>query len=294
VLRGKKIAKDLVIVRFDGGICSQIAFWALAHEFKQRGCHVKYDLSWHEENGMDVLGRFSRHFELTRVFPTLEFEFATPEEVYLYRKRYNASNATLDTIDAPAYLGGYYERFPLLVRHRARLRALFNPDNGRLDEFNRGMLERINQSKTPCAVHVRRGDLAVYNEAYGHPLELDYFLKAIEKVRYVYPGATFFLFSDEPDWVRSELVPMIGTDVETVLVAGNHSDKGYLDLFLMSKCKAFIASQGSLAKYARLLSEEAHALIVEPASKRLFENVMTENVITLDDQNSQPDGTLCP
>jgi hypothetical protein len=63
-------------------------------------------------------------------------------------------------------------------------------------------------------------------------------------------------------------------------VTGNGSDKGYIDLYLMSKCDSFITSQGSLGKYARLLRSD-DALIIEPSSKVMFENELLENVVIL-------------
>lgn len=42
---------DLVIIRVDGGIGSQIAFIALGFAFEEKGIEVKYDLGWFEESG---------------------------------------------------------------------------------------------------------------------------------------------------------------------------------------------------------------------------------------------------
>lgn len=295
LLKGEKIPRDLIIVRFDGGICSQIAFWALAHDFEQRGFHVKYDLSWYETNGKDSLGHFNRNFDLTHSFPNLKYEVATKNEVRLYKRIYNMSKSKLDNIQAPpAYLGAYYDRFPLVARYRDTLNELFNPDNGKLDKYNSKIHQLISQPHPACAVHVRRGDLAVFNEAYGHPPSLDYFLNAISEVLKAHPQTRFFLFSDEPDWVETKLIPALKKDIKTCLVSVNHSDKGYRDLYLMSKCSTFIASQGSLAKFARIMSKKKDALIVEPASKQTFKDIASDNVIVLEDYGgSCPDGGEC-
>lgn len=42
---------NIVIIRVDGGICSQIAFFVLGLVFKEKGYEVKYDLSWFETSG---------------------------------------------------------------------------------------------------------------------------------------------------------------------------------------------------------------------------------------------------
>ena len=37
---------NLIIIRVDGGIASQIGFVALGKAFEEKGYQVKYDLSW--------------------------------------------------------------------------------------------------------------------------------------------------------------------------------------------------------------------------------------------------------
>ncbi|MBR1907379.1 hypothetical protein IJ818_00390 [bacterium] len=59
---------------------------------------------------------------------------------------------------------------------------------------------------------------------------------------------------DEIDWIEKEIVPNL-SDVNYELVNCNGSDKGYLDLYLISKCSSFITSLGSLAKTGAMLSE---------------------------------------
>ena len=36
----------MVLVRMDGGICSQMHFYMIGHYFEEKGFTVKYDLSW--------------------------------------------------------------------------------------------------------------------------------------------------------------------------------------------------------------------------------------------------------
>ncbi len=87
-------------------------------------------------------------------------------------------------------------------------------------------------------------------------------------------------FSDEISWVQDNIIPFVKNQLTHTLVTDNGSDKGYVDFFLMSKCDSFVTPQGSLGKYARLLRTD-DALIVEPSSKVMFENELSENVIVL-------------
>lgn len=46
--------KDLIIVRSDGGACSQIAFAAFGKYFLDKGFKVKFDLTWFEDYGKEL------------------------------------------------------------------------------------------------------------------------------------------------------------------------------------------------------------------------------------------------
>ena len=83
-------AKDLVIVRIDGGICSQINFFAYGHAIQNMlggKAKVKYDLSWFRENGKDYFGKFVRNWDFPKAFPDLAVEEASAEEIAATKKR---------------------------------------------------------------------------------------------------------------------------------------------------------------------------------------------------------------
>ena len=109
----KRIEKDLFIVRFDGGICSQIAFWALYLEFQKRGENVRADLSWFRDDGMDMFTEHVRNFDMDKAFPNVKLSLAKPYESYFYQRTYSVKEEdfSLD-ISGPAYLGGAVEIRP--------------------------------------------------------------------------------------------------------------------------------------------------------------------------------------
>lgn len=93
---------DLIIIRSDGGICSQIDFVALGQYFADKGYEVKYDLSWFDECGKSTDGRFARNYDMPKAFPDLKLEIATTQEIALYKRKYRYSgNAPL--LNAPPH-----------------------------------------------------------------------------------------------------------------------------------------------------------------------------------------------
>lgn len=275
------IEQDIVIVRFDGGICSQIAFWALAHHLSNQNLEVKYDLTWFDENGKDMDGKHVRNFDLPKAFPDCKFRIASAAETYYYRKHFSFNEESTNHVSAPAYLGGYYDRWPLVLQYRRVIQEVFQPDAGELSEGGRNTATLISKAASSCAVHIRRGDLSVYNPVYGEPIRAEYFIKAIQRIEQLFPSTSFFLFSDEPDWARDNVAAKLPKDITYKLMDSYGADKGYLDLFLMCQCKHFIASQGSLAKYAMAISGREDSVIIEPTTSASFKNEHGVHAITL-------------
>lgn len=69
--------------------------------------------------------------------------------------------------------------------------------------------------------------------------------------------ANFFIFSDEPDWCQENVTRFMPEGTYKIMDQ-NGSDKGYIDLALMSRCHCIIASQGSMGKYGALLRPEGY------------------------------------
>ena len=58
-----------------------------------------------------------------------------------------------------------------------------------------------------------------------------------------------------------ELLPIIPVKIEYKVVQ-NGSEKGYIDLFLISMCKHQITSKGSLGKYGALLGMNKEKMVL--------------------------------
>jgi len=246
-----KFDAPFVIVRVDGGICSQICFYSLGKYFSDKGYRVKYDLTWFDEFGMDIDNKFQRNFDLLKAFKINNFEIATKEEIEYYKKNFPLKSKIYQIATPPVYVGRYYDYTNLLKKYKNDFINIFNPE---LDDDNKLWLSKI-QSQTSCAIHVRRGDLSNCKFSYyGKTATANYFINAIEYVKNKNSETKFFFFSDEIDWVKTEIVPKLNS-IDYEIVECNGSNKGYLDLYLISKCSSFITSLGSLAKTGALLSK---------------------------------------
>ncbi len=272
-----------IIIRSDGGICSQISFHALGRYFENKGFKVKYDLSWFKENGKDLNGIFARNFDMQKAFPSLAVEEASPEEIAKYKKKYAVKEQALDTIVPPAYYGIYEERNRQFLLQHEEFAKHFDPvDKAEIA----GLLAQIQQTDA-CGIHVRRGDLATTDVVYGKPTDVSYFIKAIKIISALRPGSVFYFFSDEPEWVAQNIIPELDKNISCQICTQNGSDKGYLDLYLLSRCKSIISSQGSFGIFARLLSPENPLLIISRPRQRVINNL--GNVIFINETPFAPE-----
>lgn len=264
------LIKPKVILLLDGGICSQMHQYLLGQLYVQKKYLVRYDLTFYKEWGSDLNRQFVRNFDLLKAFPYLKLKTPSSTALSWYKKRfYNVGNNTCKRVDdfsflqktPPVYLGGYYH-LPADIWLPA-FHELFRMEKGVLDSANAKLCDEIDLRFCSVGVHVRRGDLKVEVYDYGKPASLDYFSKAVSFFKEKDTTPFFYFFSDEPDWVRNELLPSLQlTGEECKVVDLNGSDKGYMDLFLIAHCKHQITSKGTLGKYGAILRDNPEKIVV--------------------------------
>ncbi|MCP3973307.1 MAG: alpha-1,2-fucosyltransferase [bacterium] len=121
------------------------------------------------------------------------------------------------------------------------------------------MLDRLRQSSQPIAVHVRRGD---YLKLAGSPvLPMSYYERAVDLIRQWVPDSEFFVFSDDPEWARTNL----HLDVRRVEFVDINSEAApHEDLRLMSSCKGHIIANSTLSWWGAWLSERPEKCVIAP------------------------------
>ena len=260
-----------VVVLMDGGICSQMHQFLIGKIFENNGYKVVFDLTFYKDWGSDMNYQFVRNFDLLKSFPYLNMCEASELEIDVYKQKYYnlGNNTTYKTNDfsfldkkPPVYLGGYYY-LPSVVWLPV-FKSTFRVMTSVLDHSNQTIYLEIGQCHSSVAVHVRRGDLTVEIPAYGKPASVEYFQSAVSYMYEKLENPYFYFFSDEPQWVRNELIPCLDLilNVNCKIVDINGSDKGYMDLFLIAHCAHQITSKGTLGKYGALLNDNIYKTVI--------------------------------
>jgi hypothetical protein len=108
------------------------------------------------------------------------------------------------------------------------------------------------------AVHVRRGDylkIPVFQVCDKH-----YYRDSMDQMRTRLPNARFFVFSDDPDWCRSEF-QAADTEVIDTAEAGINP---LHDLYLMSLASHHIIANSSYSWWAAWLGHQAGQQVIMP------------------------------
>ena len=257
-----KLHPNQAIVMIDGGVCSQIHQWRIGEALRQRNVRVEYDISWFDEYGKDINGVFERNFDLLKTFPDLPFKRAGARKIAYFKKHFSyeeSDGGFFTDADMPKYFGGYapsyHKNLPPFDR---------TIPTSILDAQNLEIATRIRHDAHPIGIHVRRGDMAV-SKHYWRVTPVQYFVNAVKYFVKEYPDSTFYFFSDEPQWVMDNILPALKQlENRCYVMTQNGSDKGYMDLALLSYCAHFVASQGSLAHYANMLNHNPDKILIIP------------------------------
>ena len=134
------------------------------------------------------------------------------------------------------------------------------------DEHNSKLADEI-KSCNSVSIHVRRGDyLSQTYENMFVALGRDYYEKAAycirERTEERAGEPRFFVFSDDPDFVREEF----GWLQNKCVVTGNEGQDSYRDMQLMSLCRHNIIANSTFSQWGALLNENEGHITVYPAA----------------------------
>ena len=119
----------------------------------------------------------------------------------------------------------------------------------------------IKTVENPVSLHIRRGDYFQKNlqVVYGSVCSLTYYKNAISYLQHHVNNPVFFVFSDDPDWVKANL------HIENAhYIAHNKGANAFRDMQLMSLCKHHVIANSSFSWWGAWLNPNPEKIIVAP------------------------------
>jgi len=272
----------MVITKLKGGLGNQMFQYAFGRAIACiHGVPLKLDLTWFRNTGNDTPRKYElNHFNVMEMFASNEeIKEVLKERKFInkvsrvgkslvpfsWRSYVSETNPKFDenklNLRSNVYLEGvwwnerYFKSIETLIKKEFQLKD-------RSDETNMSIAEKIS-SVNSIGIHVRRGDYVSNQKAneYHGLCSLDYYLKAIAEIERKVMEPHFFLFSDDPQWLKDNL--KIKSSASHVI--HNSPNRGYEDLKLMSLCKHNIIANSSFSWWAAWLNANPDKIIYAPS-----------------------------
>lgn len=285
------------IIRMSGGLANQMFQYALYLKLRSMGRKVKFDdineyrgegarpimlslfgidyprASWEEiteftDGSMELLKRLRRGL------------FGRQAREYCEKGFYDPQVLGFEDM----YLRGEFKSEKYFEDIREEVRALYQfpeldemhlPE--KLDRSTRACLDAIKSSEA-VGIHMYRSDSRLDEELYEGICTEKYYEGAVRFVQEKCPDAVFYIFSNEPKWVKNWVEHLIecqikeGMDREEIsamrkrfiMVVANTEYTSYLDMMLMSKCRHNIISNSSFGWWASWINDNPEKIVVAP------------------------------
>lgn len=260
--------KEELIVAFSHGLGNQMFQYAFYKNLMQKGRNVKADLSAYIKPDM-------MPFELLRIFTNIRLEYCNPaiKERYLQEKQdkvyieepprgnvketYRQELLEMET----GYIEGFHcsYQYPGMIRQELLEDFMFPyQKDEKLCE-----MKKLLEQKEAVGVHIRRGDFLnpKYRREIGSICTDEYYMQAIAYIKKKCPNAVFCFFSNDMEWVKSNMKEENAIYIEKDVFT-EYDD--WYDMFLMSICKHNIIPNSTFGWWGAWLNRNPDKIVIAP------------------------------
>lgn len=127
------------------------------------------------------------------------------------------------------------------------------------------------------SLHIRRGDYVSDKSAsaYHGIVSLEYYVNAMNYLNEKFENLKVFIFSDDIDWVKSNLK----LENECIYVDFNTGENSVFDLYLMSQCQHNIIANSSFSWWGAWLNQNAKKIVIAPKKWFADKNLNTKDLL---------------
>jgi len=273
----------MINLKIKGGLGNQLFQYALARSLAiKNNTSLNVDYSSYNQPGTDTPRQYELNLFntkvvsnnkssffyfvlsfLNKVFNKLGFRRTTYFNQYYFEKGVNFDNKILFLKDN-SWLTGFFQSEEYFNNISELIRSeLTFKDISSLEKLS--VYQEIRKTNA-VFIHIRRGDY-INNPRYAnfyYSCPLDYYKQAIALIEKRVNNPKFFIFSDDADWVRENLM------IDNAVFISALKLKDYEDLFLMSQCQHAIIANSSFSWWGAWLINSKDKIIVAP--EKWFQN----------------------
>ena len=261
----------MVIVKIKGGLGNQIFQYAFARFLStQKNIEVKID-NGVNSNKQDTYREYGLgYFNITLKLSSKEESLSTKYPLGILSKIWRGIQIKILKIhnvgwnknilnSKEKYFEGYWQSYKYLEPIRdVLIKELTLKED--IETKYKVVLNQISDTDS-VSIHVRRGDYAndPKTKAVHQTFGLEYYQEAIKIIGEKISKPTFFVFSDDIEWVKQNLK----IDFPTIFVSGPQI-KDYEELIIMSKCKNNIIANSSFSFWGAWLNQNPNKIVIAP------------------------------
>lgn len=267
-----------VIVQLLGGLGNQMFQYAAGRSLAERlKAKLYLDISGYKKK--DRLRSYSlgcfqlkvnllknnQHFKVGRLWNKLTKKFDYYQEKHFHYDHYFLK------LKGNVYLSGYWQSEKYFKNIEKIIRKDFS-FKVKMTQKNQALANQMKKSNS-ASIHLRRTDYLINAQAQAlyHFCPWSYYQKAIKLIKTKIKKPVFFVFSDEPEWVRKNLKP----EGKMIYVNHNLGKSDDQDLRLMSLCQHNIIANSSFSWWAAWLNNNQKKIIITP--KKWFNDKRIKN-----------------
>jgi hypothetical protein len=269
----------MIITKIFGGLGNQMFQYALGRRLAYKNdVELKLDISAFDDwyrlhsyglNNFNIdekiatkeeISSLSNSVKIINVFDDILNVFVPYYKRKYVRERDYSFDPNILKITDNAYLNGYWGSEKYFLEIESIIRKDFSLKR-ESDLVNFNIAEKILDNNS-ISIHFRRGDYVtdpITNAIHG-TCSLDYYYKAIEDIGKYVSDPHFFIFSNDPAWVKENFSIPYPMDLITV----NGPEKNYEDLHLMSLCKHHIIANSTFSWWGAWLGTNKDKRVYTP------------------------------
>jgi hypothetical protein len=273
----------MIIIKLISGLGNQLFQYAVARQLAiKNGDRVKLDISFYMGQQMRNYGL--KYFNINADIAT-EDDVASVMDVYkckfilqkiycgiesVLHKHYNRHykedgwwryEPSLYKIKGNVYLEGYWQHYKYFEGLDKQIFDELSLKNA--SEAERySVFDAVHADDSSVSLHIRRGDYVTDRSAADLMgiLPLSYYERAIEYICERVYNPSFYIFSDDLEWARTNLK----IKQPTTFVNIEDGKKDYLELVLMSRCRHNILANSSFSWWGGFLNQNKAKIVIAP------------------------------
>ena len=273
-------------IKLAGGLGNQMFQFAAGYAVaRKNNVELSLDLKRYnrrsDHNGFQLQNVFDIYSRVNFLDNPANFKFINFKEIlnkidisyYTFKEPHFHYTSKIFDIPKHSYINGYWQSEQYFKSYAQELREIFNFFK-KFDKKNSLIANDINQNNS-ISIHIRRGDyLLKKNDNLCVDLR-EYYLKTIEESSKCFNNPKYYIFTDDPLWVTKNFI----IDFSSIIVDINYGTKSYLDMYLMSLCKANIIANSSFSWWGAWLNNKKTKIVYAPKNWFKDESICIDNLI---------------